>query len=81
MVNPLFEGGGGGGGLLQPPLFRSFPLAVFAFLLGSPFDQFTHPLSRYPCICEKLFKTYRNFHLLVFSFCYNNEYVLEILET
>ena len=43
--------------LLLPP-FRIFPRAVFAFLLRLPYGPFTHPLSRYPCIYEKIFKKF-----------------------
>ena len=42
----------GGGGLLQYP-FRIFPPAALAFFLRLSFCQFTHHLSRYPCIYEK----------------------------
>ena len=31
---------------------------VFAFLLRLPYGQFTHPLSRYPCIYEKFFQKF-----------------------
>ena len=46
-----------GGGCCNPP-FRIFPRAVFAFLLRLPYGPFTHPLSRYPCICEKNFQKF-----------------------
>ena len=55
-VNPLFQEGGWRGGLLQPPQFRIFPRIIFAFLQRLPYGQFTHPLSRYPCIYEKFFQ-------------------------
>ena len=55
-INSL-SGGGGGGGLLQPP-FRIFPRTIFAFLLRLPYGQFTHPLSRYPCIYAKIFQKF-----------------------
>ena len=35
------------------PLFRIFSRAIFTFLLGLSFGQFTHPLFKYPCINEK----------------------------
>ena len=47
----------GVGGLQTTPL-SEFPSCRFAFLLGLPFGQFTYPLSRYPCIYEKKFKTF-----------------------
>ena len=46
------------GRLLQPPPFRIFPRTIFAFLLRLPYGQFTHPLSRYPCIYEKIFQKF-----------------------
>ena len=46
------------GGLLQPPPFRIFPRAVFAFSLRLPYGPFTHPFSRYPCINEKNFQQF-----------------------
>ena len=48
-VNPLSQEGV----VATPPPFRIFPHAVFAFLLGLPFGQFSYLLSRYPCIYEK----------------------------
>ena len=45
-----------GGCCKAPPPFRIFPRAVFAFLLGLPFGQYIHPLSRCPCIYEKKLK-------------------------
>ena len=53
-INPLSQEGGEG--LLQLPPFRIFPRTIVAFLLGLPYHQFTHPLSRYPCIYEKKFQ-------------------------
>ena len=35
-----------------------FPRTIFAFLLKLPYGQFTHPLSRYPCIYEKNFQKF-----------------------
>ena len=35
-----------------------FPRTIFAFLLRLPYGQFTHPLSRYPCIYEKIFQKF-----------------------
>ena len=58
MFNPLFqEWGVGGGGCCNPP-FRIFPRTIFAFMLRLPYGQFTHPLSRYPCIYEKKFQKF-----------------------
>ena len=55
VISPLSQEEGGG--LLQSP-FRIFPRTIFAFLLRLPYGQFTHPLSRYPCIYEKKFQTF-----------------------
>ena len=41
-----------------PPPLRIFSRTIFAFLLSLPFRQYTHPLSRYPCIYEKNFKDF-----------------------
>ena len=46
------------GGLLQPFPFRIFPRTIFAFLLRLPYGQFNHPLSRYPCIYEKMLQQF-----------------------
>ena len=46
------------GELLHPPPFWIFPHIIFAFLLRLPYGQFTHPLSRYPCIYDKNFKKF-----------------------
>ena len=54
-VNPLSQSGGG---VVAPPPFRIFPRTIFAFLLRLPYGQFTYPLSRYPCICEKNFQKF-----------------------
>ena len=48
--NPLSQEGG----CCNPP-FPIFPRTIFAFLLRLPYGQFTHPLSRHPCIYEKKF--------------------------
>ena len=46
------------GGVVATPPFRIFPRAIFAFLLRLPYSQFTHPLSRYPYIYEKIFQKF-----------------------
>ena len=48
----LIEVGRGGG------VVAIFPRTIFAFLLRLPYGQFTHPLSRYPCIYEKIFQKF-----------------------
>ena len=55
-INPLSQEGGGG--VVATPSFRIFPRTIFAFLLRLLDGQFTHPLSRYPCIYEKFFKNF-----------------------
>ena len=45
------------GGCCNPP-FPIFPRTIFAFLLRLPYGQFTHPLSRHPCIYEKNFQKF-----------------------
>ena len=52
--NPLSQEGGGGRVIATSLL--DFPLVPF--LLRLLFGQFTHPLSRYPCIYEKFSKTF-----------------------
>ena len=54
-INPLSQDGGGGG-VVATPSFRIFPRTIFAFLQRLLYGQFTHPLSRYPCIYEKNFQ-------------------------
>ena len=45
--------------LLQtPPPFWIFPRTILTFLLRLPYVQFSHPLSRYPCIYEKKFQKF-----------------------
>ena len=90
LVNPLSQEGV----VATPPPFRIFPHAVFAFLLGLPFGQFSYPLYRYPCIYKKKIKifcrekswqqkwiSFPDFNFLIFFFCHNNDHVPEILET
>ena len=35
-----------------------FGFSLVPFLLRLPYSQFTHPLSRYPCIYEKIFQKF-----------------------
>ena len=60
VLNPLSQERGGGRGAVANTPFRIFPRAVFviAFLLRLPYGPFTHPLSRYPCIYEKIFQKF-----------------------
>ena len=55
-MNPLSQEGG----LFatSPPPFQIFPRTIFAFLQRLPYSQFTHPLSRYPCIYEEIFQKF-----------------------
>ena len=68
--NPLSGGGGAGGGCCNPP-FRIFPRTIFAFLLRLPYGQFTYPLSRYPCIYEKIFQKFLPWEKLGVGGCNN----------
>ena len=47
-----------GGVVATHPPFRIFPRTIFVFLLRLPYGQFTYPLFRYPCICEKIFQIF-----------------------
>ena len=38
--------------------FQIFPRTISAFLLRLTYGQFTHPMSRYPCICENFFQNF-----------------------
>ena len=55
-LNPLSQEGGGV--VAAPPPFGFSLVPFLAFLLRLPYGQFTHPLSRYPCICEKIFQKF-----------------------
>ena len=59
-VNALSQDGGGWGCCSHspPPLSDFLLVTFFAFLLRLSYGQFTHPLSRYPCIYEKKNQTF-----------------------
>ena len=74
-------------GISNKGLFVSLTKNVLTLSLRLPFGQFTDPLSGYPCIYKKKFKnlcrekSWEVGGFYVFSFCHNNDYVPEILET
>ena len=53
-INPLSQEGG----VVATPPFWIFPRTIFAFLPRLLYGQFTHPLSRYPCIYKKNFQKF-----------------------